>query len=102
VHWASGLVIHPNTIIEDHVKLYQGVTIGRGDIYQDSSISKMEAVVVKKGAILCAGAKVLCNNGTLVIGENTIVGANAVLTQSTGTNEVWGGIPAKKLKQLSG
>ena len=33
----------------------------------------------------------------LVVGEGTVIGANAVLTQSTGDWEIWAGIPAKKI-----
>lgn len=48
-------------------------------------------------AILCAGAKLLFGEETLVVGKGTIIGANAVLTQSTGEGEIWAGIPAKKI-----
>ncbi|MGG4407213.1 hypothetical protein ABER75_00480 [Niallia taxi] len=98
VHWAPGLVLHPNTIIEDNVKIYQGVTLGRADIYTDNS--KMESILIKEGAIICAGAKVLCKEGKLVVGNKTVVGANSVLSQSTGENEIWAGIPARKIKNL--
>ncbi|MFQ7842579.1 MAG: acyltransferase, partial [Thomasclavelia spiroformis] len=52
---------------------------------------------IKEGAILCAGAKIL-GKGQLTVGRNTIIAANAVLLSSTGDNEVWAGIPAKKIK----
>ncbi|MBO1579767.1 hypothetical protein [Bacillus sp. XF8] len=97
-HWGYGVVLHPNTIIEDNVKIYQGVTTGRADIYNSFENSNMEKIVIKDGAILCAGCKIICKDGVLEIGRDTIIGANAVLLASTGPNEVWGGIPAKKLK----
>ena len=46
---------------------------------------------------MCAGCKIICKKGILVIEENTIVGANAVLNKSTNKNEIWAGIPAKKI-----
>lgn len=101
IHWANGLVIHPNTVIEENVRLYQGVTIERADIHIDFKNSKIEGVVIKKGSTLCAGAKILCKSGTLVIGENTVVGANSVLTCSTGNNEIWAGVPARKISDLT-
>ena len=96
-HNSIGTVIHPNSIIGNNVKIYQNVTIGRADIYCEKEDSKFEKIIVEEGAIICAGAKILCKEGTLTIGKNTIVAANAVLTMSTGSNEVWGGIPAKKI-----
>ena len=97
VHNAYGAVIHPKAIIKKNVKIYQGVTLGRADIYNDISKSKMECIIVDEGAIVCAGAKILCKEGNLIVGKNTVVGANSVLTCSTGENEIWCGIPAKKI-----
>jgi serine O-acetyltransferase len=97
-HLATGLVIHPNTTIHNNVQIFQGVTIGRADAYKPYSESKMESIVIKSGAVLCAGSKILCKEGELTVGENTIVGANSVLLNSTGDNEIWAGIPAKKVK----
>lgn len=34
-HNSYGTFIHPNTTIKDNVKIYQNVTIGRSDIYND-------------------------------------------------------------------
>jgi serine O-acetyltransferase len=96
-HCATGLVIHPWTVIEDNVKIFQGVTIGRADSYKDIKHSKMKGIVIKKGAVLCAGAKILCKEGILTVGENTVIGANAVLLNSTGDNEIWAGVPAVKI-----
>lgn len=96
-HNSFGTVIHPNTIIEDNVKIYQNVTIGRADVEKQYDESEFESIIIKKGAILCAGCKIICKKGTLVIEENTIVGANSVLNKSTNKNEIWAGIPAKKI-----
>lgn len=40
----------------------------------------------------------IASKGEVVVGENTIIGANAVLLESTGDNEIWGGVPARRLK----
>lgn len=97
-HGIKGIIFSTNTIVEDNVTIYHQVTCGRGDIFPKSDSLPVKGIILKKGSILCAGAKIICNRGLLVVGENTVVGANAVLTCSTGDNEIWGGIPAKKLK----
>jgi len=33
----------------------------------------------------------------LRVGRGTVVGANAVLLESTGENELWAGVPARKV-----
>ena len=96
-HNSYGTVIHPNTIIKDDVKIYQNVTIGRADIYRSFNDSNMNSIVVSNNVILSAGCKVLSKDKELVIGKNSIIAANAVLLKSTGENEIWAGIPAKKI-----
>lgn len=97
VHNSPGLVLHPNTKIGNNVRLYQGVTLGRADIYNDIEDSKFKEIIVNDNAVICAGAKILCKEGTLVVGEGCVIGANSVLTCSTSENEIWAGIPAKKI-----
>lgn len=98
VHNALGTVIYTNTILEDGVKIYQNVTLGKSDVVSPNASAKF---IIHKNAIICAGAKLLCkSNEVLEVGENSIVGANAVLLHSIPANEVWGGVPAKKLKDV--
>jgi len=99
VHGGFGVVIHPNSRIGDNVKIYPGVTLGRADIYKPIDESKFEAIVVEDDVILSPGSKVLCKQGVLTVGRGTVLGANAVLFESTGENEIWAGIPAKKVGQ---
>lgn len=99
IHNAYGAVIHPNTKIENNVKIYKNVTIGRADCYRHYSLSKFKSIVLKEGCCICPGAKIICNEGHLIVGRNTVIGANAVLTQSTGDNEIWAGVPAKLIRK---
>jgi serine O-acetyltransferase len=97
VHGGFGVVIHPNTKIGNNVKIYPGVTIGRADIYLPIEQSKFQAVEIADDVILSPGSKVLCKEGVLRVGRGTVIGANAVLLESTGDGEVWAGMPAKKV-----
>ncbi|MCJ7658649.1 MAG: hypothetical protein MUO67_05830 [Anaerolineales bacterium] len=96
-HGGFGVVIHPNSVIGERVKIYPGVTLGRADIHNPIEQSKFEGIEIGDDVILAPGAKVLCKEGVLNVGRGVVVGANAVLTQSTGENEIWAGIPAKCL-----
>jgi serine O-acetyltransferase len=100
-HGGMGVVIHPKTVIGARVGIYPGVTLGRADIYRPASQSRFEGIVIEEAVILGAGAKILCESGILRVGRGTVVGANAVLLESTGENELWAGIPAKKVGQRS-
>jgi serine O-acetyltransferase len=94
-HGGFGVVIHSHAAIGDRVKIYPGVTLGRADIYRPAHQSHFAGIIVEDDAILAPGAKVLCKEGVLRVGRGTVVGANAVLLESTGEGEIWAGIPAR-------
>jgi len=96
-HGGVGVVIHPRTVIGARVGIYPGVTLGRSDVYRPANQSSFEGIEVGDEVILGAGVKVLCEKGLLRIGRGTVLGANAVLLESTGENEIWAGIPARKV-----
>lgn len=95
VHRSPGTVFHPRTTIGNNVHIYQNVTIGKARLWDDSQ--ENGCCYIHDNAILCSGAKILFKNELLSVGEGTVIGANAVLTQSTGEYEIWAGIPAKKI-----
>lgn len=96
-HGGFGVVIHSSAVIGDRVKIYPGVTIGRSDIYLPSEASRFAGLIIEDDVILAPGAKVLCKEGMLFVRRGTVVGANAVLLESTGEGEIWAGIPARCL-----
>lgn len=94
-HGGVGVVIHSRSRIGSRVKIYPGVTLGRADVHRPMEQSRFEGIVIEDDVILASGAKVLCKEGVLVVRRGTVVGANAVLLQSTGEYEIWAGIPAQ-------
>lgn len=96
-HGGFGVVIHSLARIGERVKVYPGVTVGRADIYRPMAQSSFEGIEIGDDVILAPGAKVLGKAGVLRVGRGTVVGANAVLLQSTGEWELWAGAPACKV-----
>jgi serine O-acetyltransferase len=101
-HGGVGVVIHPHSKIGNGVKIYPGVTLGRADIHRPMAESRFEGIVIEDEVILAPGAKVLCKEGVLWVGRGTVVGANAVLLESTGEGEVWAGVPARQVGMREG
>lgn len=97
VHGGFGVVVHPHTIIGERVKIYPGVTLGRADVHRPASASAFERIVVEDDVLIGPGAKVLGKDGVLRLRSGTIVGANAVLLESTGEDEIWAGVPARRI-----
>ncbi len=94
-HGGVGVVVHSKSSIGARVKIYPGVTLGRSDIYRPAEQSLFQGIVIEDDVILAPGAKVLCKEGVLRVGRGTVVGANAVLLESTGQDELWAGLPAR-------
>lgn len=94
-HGGHGVVIHSKSKIGDRVHIYQGVTLGRADIYKPMDQSKFQGIEIGDDVILSPGCKILCGEGVLEVGNGTVIGANAVLLESTGEYEIWAGSPAR-------
>lgn len=98
-HGSVGLVVHHATRIGARVTILPGVVIGMRDAHMPAgSIPDGGRVVIGNDVTLGAGAKVLFRSGEdLVIADGTVVGANAVLLDSTEHGEIWAGIPARRV-----
>lgn len=100
MHRGFGTVIHPETVIGDDVQIYHQVTIGRRDAHVRRDQSPMVRIEIGDRVVIYPGAKILGGPGITRIGNGTIVAANAVVTRSTGENEVWAGVPATLVSRV--
>ena len=81
----TGIVIGETTIIGDHVKLYQGVTLGGLSTRGGQKLSgKKRHPTIENNVTIYAGATIL--GGETVIGENSVVGGNTFITGSIPAN----------------
>lgn len=84
VDHATGVVVGETTHIGDHVKLYQGVTLGALSHPRDEQGRVIRNTKrhpsVEDGATLYANATVL--GGSTVVGQESIVGGSVFLTKS--------------------
>lgn len=75
----TGVVIGETTIIGDHVKIYQGVTLGAISIDKKMAGTKRHPTV-ENNVVIYSGATIL--GGETVIGEGCVIGGNVWLTKS--------------------
>lgn len=75
----TGLVIGETTVIGNHVKLYQGVTLGALSVDKSKSNSKRHPTIGNH-VIIYSGATIL--GGQTLIGDHSIIGGNVWLTRS--------------------
>lgn len=83
----NGVIIGEKSRIGKNVTIYQQVTIGQ---------NHGKYPTIGDNIIIYAGAKIF---GDIVIEDNSIIGANAVVTKNVPENSIWGGNPAKELKK---
>lgn len=77
----TGIVIGQTTIIGDHVKLYQGVTLGGLSTRGGQKLSGAKRhPTIEDSVTIYAGATIL--GGETVIGRGSVIGANAFVTCS--------------------
>ena len=82
---ATGIVIGESAIIKDHVKIFQGVTLGGISVKKDLASTKRHPTIGDNVTIY-ANATIL--GGDVFIGENSIIGANVCITQSIPENSI--------------
>lgn len=77
----TGVVIGETTIIGEHVKMYQGVTLGGLSTKGGQALQGIKRhPTIKDNVTIYSGASIL--GGETVIGENVVVGGNAFVTSS--------------------
>ena len=88
-----GIVIGETTVIGNNVTLYQGVTLGG-----TRSTKTKRHPTLKDNVIVGAGAKIL---GPIVIGKNSKIGANSVVTKNIPSNTTVVGVPGRIIENDS-
>lgn len=78
----TGVVIGETTVIGNHVKIYQGVTLGALSIPdpEKESISAKRHPTIEDNVTIYAGASIL--GGNTIVGAGSIIGSNVWLTHS--------------------
>lgn len=87
----AGIVVHGSAVIGDDCILRQGVTIGNNGLDHPQ-----EAPVIGQRVNIGAGAKIL---GPVCIGDDAVIGANAVVLHDVSAGTTVVGIPARPIDQ---
>ena len=84
----TGVVIGETTVIGDHVKLYQGVTLGAKSFELDADGNPVKGIRrhphIGRHVVIYSGASIL--GGDTYIGDNCVIGGNVWITSSVPEN----------------
>ncbi|MDP1852752.1 MAG: serine O-acetyltransferase EpsC [Candidatus Omnitrophota bacterium] len=86
-----GVIIGETAVVGDDVLLYQGVTLGGTGLQKGK-----RHPTVGNNVVIGAGAKVL---GNIRVGDNSYIGANAVVIKDVPDNSTVVGVPGRITKQ---
>jgi serine O-acetyltransferase len=86
-----GVVIGETSILGDNITLYQGVTLGG-----TGKEKGKRHPTIGNNVVVGTGAKVL---GNITIGDNSYIGANAVVIKDVPPNSTVVGVPGRITKQ---
>ncbi|MGI6689998.1 MAG: serine O-acetyltransferase [Christensenellales bacterium] len=86
----TGIVFGRSVVIGKNCTVFQQVTLGSNNVFDEDE----QQPSVGNNCVLGAGAKVL---GGIVLGNNTTIGANAVVLVSTDDNSTYAGVPAGRI-----
>jgi serine O-acetyltransferase len=87
----TGVVIGETSIVGDDVLVYQGVTLGGTGLEKGK-----RHPTVGNNVVIGTGAKIL---GNITIGDNSYIGANAVVIKDVPQNSTVVGVPGRITKQ---
>ena len=105
VDHATGVVIGETTIIGNHVKIYQGVTLGARSFPMDANGNPIKHIkrhpTVEDDVVIYANANIL--GGDTVIGRGSTIGGNVFLTGSVPPGSIVSSThPELKVKSRNG
>ena len=91
-----GVVIGETSEIGDNVTIYHNVTLGgiSPSINSNDQRNQKRHPTLQENVVIGSGAQIL---GPVVIGKNSLIGANAVVTKDVPNKSIMIGIPAKRI-----
>lgn len=103
----SALVSHCSIVIGDNVDIGGGTLIYTSDFHsldykirmsKDDQKCKVNSPVIIEDNVFIGARSIILKGVT--IGRNSIVGAGSVVTKSIPSNQIWGGNPAKFIRNI--
>jgi abequosyltransferase len=103
----TSISAHRNIVIESSVLIGPSVVImdynhefsNPDEPILDQGVTEGGRVIIERNSWIGQGAAILCGRGELIIGRNSVVGANSVVTRSCPPHSVLAGNPARLVRR---
>jgi acetyltransferase-like isoleucine patch superfamily enzyme len=96
IHLEPYVMVSACSLIMDHNHAYEDI----GAPIQKQGLTPGGTIRIEEGCWIGHGAAIVCSQGELVLGRNSVVAANALVTRSFPPNSVIVGNPARLARQF--
>jgi len=96
IHLEENVIMATSVLIQDHNHAYEDISRP----IRDQSVTVGGQIRIERGCWIGQGAAIVCNEGEVVIGRNSVIGANALVTRSCPPHSVIVGNPGRVAKRF--
>jgi acetyltransferase-like isoleucine patch superfamily enzyme len=96
IHFERDVIFAPSVLVMDHNHAFDDVTAP----ISHQGITTGGTIRIEEGCWIGFGAAIVCGKGELVIGKNSVIGANSVVTRSIPPHSVVSGNPGRVVKHF--
>jgi acetyltransferase-like isoleucine patch superfamily enzyme len=96
IHIEENVIFGPSVLVTDHGHAFEDVTVS----IASQGITKGGTIRIEEGCWIGSGAAIVCSMGDVVIGRNSVIAVNSVVTRSVPAYSVVAGNPARIVKQF--
>ena len=96
IHFERNVVLAPSVLVMDHNHAFENVNVP----IKSQGITPGGTIRIEEGCRVGFGAAIVCGKGELVIGKNSVIGPNAVVSRSVPPNSVVAGNPGQLVNDL--
>jgi len=97
IHFERNVVLAPSVLVMDHNHAFEDVNLP----IKSQGITRGGTIRIEEGCRIGFGAAIICGKGELVIGRNSVIGPNAVVSRRVPANSVVAGNPGQLVNYLS-
>jgi acetyltransferase-like isoleucine patch superfamily enzyme len=96
IHIGRNVIMAGSVLLQDHNHAYEDITLP----IAKQGVTPGGRIRIEEGCWVGQGAAIICNEGELVIGRNSVVGANSLVTKSVPPYSVVVGNPGRVARQF--
>jgi acetyltransferase-like isoleucine patch superfamily enzyme len=96
IHVEENVIMATSVLIQDHNHAYEDISRS----IRDQGVTAGGRIRIERGSWIGQGAAIVCNEGEVVIGRNSVIGANALVTRSCPPYSVIVGNPGRVAKRF--